>query len=108
MAFGNMSRTRPVIRYQTAPRGSGVESCVFRSFCRERAVMGRHRVWLAFAVVALFCAAWPVGVSVQTPTAPALDPANPFFDDTVLQEVRLAINPRDWQSLKDHYLDNTY
>jgi spore coat protein CotH len=31
-----------------------------------------------------------------------------FFDDTVFHEVRLDINPRDWQSLKDHYLENTY
>src|SRR5437764_77365 len=31
-----------------------------------------------------------------------------FFNDTVLQEVRLDINAKDWQSLKDNYLSNAY
>jgi spore coat protein CotH len=39
---------------------------------------------------------------------PVLTGADAFFDDTVLHEIRLAINARDWQSLKDNYLDNTY
>ena len=44
-----------------------------------------------------------------TPTPnSSLAHADPFFDDTVLHEIRLAINEQDWQSLKDHYLDNTY
>src|SRR4029453_6125112 len=34
--------------------------------------------------------------------------ADAFFDDTVLHEIRLTINTRDWQSLKDNYLDNPY
>jgi hypothetical protein len=34
--------------------------------------------------------------------------ANAFFDDTVLQEVRLVVNSRDWQTLKDRWLENTY
>lgn len=37
-----------------------------------------------------------------------LSGADAFFDDTVLHEIRLDINSRDWQSLKDHYLENTY
>lgn len=40
--------------------------------------------------------------------APASLASDPFFDDTVLHEIRLTINSRDWQSLKDHFLDNTY
>jgi spore coat protein CotH len=43
-----------------------------------------------------------------TPGAASPQTWDPFFDDTVLHEVRLIINSRDWQSLKDHYLDNTY
>jgi spore coat protein H len=43
-----------------------------------------------------------------TPTAPVVQSWDPFFDDTVVHEIRLAINSRDWQSLQDHYLDNTY
>jgi CotH kinase protein len=34
--------------------------------------------------------------------------ADAFFDDRVLQDVRLVINTKDWQTLKDHYLENTY
>jgi hypothetical protein len=30
------------------------------------------------------------------------------FDDSVLHEVRIAVNTRDWESLKEHFLDNTY
>jgi spore coat protein CotH len=31
-----------------------------------------------------------------------------FFNDSVLHEIRLTINRTDWQSLKDHYLENLY
>lgn len=34
--------------------------------------------------------------------------ADAFFDDGALQEIRLAINSRDWETLKSNYLDNTY
>ena len=34
--------------------------------------------------------------------------ADAFFDDTVLHEIRLTMNSKDWQTLKDNYLDNTY
>jgi spore coat protein CotH len=42
--------------------------------------------------------------------AAAADPAlsAPFFDDTVLQEIRLDINTKDWQTLKDNYESNAY
>src|SRR5712692_6485924 len=69
-------------------------------------MMLRHRVGAFAALVVLAVAALPRSVAVQT--TPTLDPANSFFDDTVLQEIRLTINPKDWQALKDHYLDNTY
>lgn len=36
------------------------------------------------------------------------DPSDVLFDDSVVHEIRLAINSRDWQSLKDHYLENDY
>jgi uncharacterized protein (TIGR03437 family) len=32
----------------------------------------------------------------------------PFFDNTVLQEIRLTVQPSDWQALRDRYLENTY
>jgi spore coat protein CotH len=31
-----------------------------------------------------------------------------LFDDSVLHEVRLDLNARDWESLKENFLDNTY
>src|SRR5678815_1578845 len=31
-----------------------------------------------------------------------------LFDDSCLHEARLAINSRDWESLKEDFLDNTY
>jgi spore coat protein CotH len=34
--------------------------------------------------------------------------ADAFFDDSVLQEIRLTINSKDWQTLKDNYLSNEY
>jgi uncharacterized protein (TIGR03437 family) len=33
---------------------------------------------------------------------------NDFFDGTNLQEIRLTMNPADWQTLRDNYLKNTY
>ena len=55
----------------------------------------------------------PVIAQSPTPTpspapAPPPQPWDPFFDDTVLHEIRLVINSKDWQSLQIHYLDNTY
>jgi spore coat protein CotH len=41
-------------------------------------------------------------------SAQGSDPADPFFDDAVVQDIRLAINTRDWESLKEHFEDNTY
>jgi CotH protein len=34
--------------------------------------------------------------------------ADAFFDDTLVHEIWLNLNSRDWQSLKDHYLEDTY
>ena len=40
--------------------------------------------------------------------AQAPDPADAFFNDTVLHEIRLSVNTRDLQTLKDHWLEKTY
>lgn len=34
--------------------------------------------------------------------------ADDFFNDTILQEIRLDIFPADWEKLKANFLDNTY
>jgi len=40
--------------------------------------------------------------------ASVADAATPFFDGSVLHDISLTINSRDWSSLKEHFLDNTY
>ena len=66
-------------------------------------------IFRAFAIVALVApapqAAWAQAVPLP---AVAADPADPFFDGSVLQDVFLTINSRDWDSLKAHFLENTY
>jgi len=62
-----------------------------------------------FALAALV-AAPSRAVWAQTTPAPAVaaDPADPFFDGSVLHELYLTVNSRDWSSLKEHFLENTY
>ena len=69
-----------------------------------------HRPRAFFLVVALIVLAWPAAAQTPTPTPTPIvvDPTAAFFDDTVVQEIRLTINSRDWQSLQEHYLENDY
>ena len=39
--------------------------------------------------------------------AQADDPSVPFFDDTVIHELRLSVNTKDWKLLTDNWLDDT-
>ena len=61
---------------------------------------------LAFAALV----AAPQAARAQTTPAPivAVDPADAFFDGSVLHDLFLTVNSRDWASLKEHFLDNTY
>ena len=73
----------------------------------------RLRTLAAIVVLGLGVAPPVVAQSTPSPTpsptpAPVTQPWDPFFDDTALHEIRLAINSKDWQSLQIHYLDNTY
>ncbi|OFW29551.1 MAG: hypothetical protein A3H97_01350 [Acidobacteria bacterium RIFCSPLOWO2_02_FULL_65_29] len=72
--------------------------------------MSTHRsgpfvFFCAIALAALFGARQAVA---QTTPPPAPDPSDAFFDDTVVHEIRLAINSRDWVTLKSNYLANDY
>jgi spore coat protein CotH len=60
-----------------------------------------------FVLVAVALATTSAAVQT-TPPPPVPDQTAPFFDDTVLQEVRLAINNKDWNTLKTNYLANDY
>jgi spore coat protein CotH len=67
----------------------------------------RHRRALFVAGVALACVLglpWPS--AAQPPAVP--DETAPFFDDSVVHDLYFAVNNKDWQTLKDNYLDNTY
>src|SRR4029079_13696955 len=71
--------------------------------------MTRRLPGLAILIFAcLFCAA-AAAVEGQTfrPQLRGLNEAA-FFDDTVLHEIRLTINTKDYQSLTDNYLADTY
>jgi spore coat protein CotH len=60
------------------------------------------------AIIALIAA--PRAASAQNTPAPAPvpDQAAALFDGSVLHDVFLTINSKDWSSLKEHFLDNTY
>ena len=68
---------------------------------------------LAAALLMLGLAPWmgaPLhGVTVprSQPVLPTL-PSDALFNDGVLHEIRLSINSKDWQTLKDNYLTNDY
>ena len=49
----------------------------------------------------------PSALRAATTQIPAL-PSDAFFDDTILHDVRLDINSKDWQTLKENYLTNAY
>ena len=60
----------------------------------------------AVSIVAVLIAAAQILVQAQTIPPPA--PADAFFDDSIVHTLSISINSRDWQTLRDNYLDNTY
>lgn len=60
-----------------------------------------------FLGVLLLLACLPWTAVAQAPAPPQADPIDALFDDSVVQEIRLAINPRDWQSLQVNFRENT-
>ena len=71
------------------------------------------RVRLAAAVLLLGLAPWMgarlhgVTVPRSQPVLPTL-PSDALFNDGLLHEIRLSINSKDWQTLRDNYLTNDY
>jgi spore coat protein CotH len=63
-----------------------------------------RNIFRILTIVAL--AAVPRLAAAQAPAVP--DAAAPLFDGTVLHDIFLTINSKDWESLKEHFLDNTY
>ena len=62
-----------------------------------------QRSLASFLVALAFLIAWPRLAGAQPS-----DPAAAFFDNRVLHDIYLSINSRDFQTLKDHYLEDTY
>src|SRR5262245_44945862 len=62
-----------------------------------------RRTWFRALLVALALA----GTLPRTAAAQT-DPATPFFDDAVIHDLKITINSKDWQSLKDHWQENNY
>ena len=69
--------------------------------------MLRFRLRAFITVVTLVVGLPLVGAAQTTPT-PVVDPADPFFDDSVLHDVYLAMNTKDWETLQIHYMENDY
>jgi spore coat protein CotH len=61
----------------------------------------RHVVLLALAAVMCVAASSPAHTQVADPTAA-------FFDNSVVHDLKLWINSRDWETLKTNFLSNTY
>ena len=61
-------------------------------------------------VVVLLAGPIAVGMLAGLPRpalAQAADPADAFFNDNVLHEIRLSVNTKDWQVLTENWLDDT-
>ena len=71
---------------------------------RVRIVAGVLALALATGVVARVRA---ISVPRAQGVLPTL-PSDALFNDTIVHEIRLDINAKDWQTLKDNYLTNDY
>ena len=65
-------------------------------------ILRKQRLGLTVAVLAAALLTARSG-RAQTP-----DPTAAFYDDSVVHDIYFTINTKDWQTLKDNYLDNTY
>lgn len=71
--------------------------------------MRRALLVVVFLPVLVVAAGRAAAQNPPAPQPPVPDAtADPFFNDTALQEIRLTINPRDWRELRDNYLTNRY
>src|SRR5262245_49769625 len=63
-----------------------------------------YRFAPAIALMVVAVAAGAARAHAQTASH---DPAAALFDDTVVHDLQLTISTRDWQSLKEHFRENT-
>src|SRR5436190_23513066 len=76
-----------------------------RNLLKERKMQrrDRNRALFVACVVLTSLASIPARARAQAP-----DPTAEFFDDSIVHDVYFTINTKDWQTLKENYLDNTY
>src|SRR5262249_12296145 len=79
--------------------------CSWCSDMRETS-MSRTRWHLAAAAATIAAVLVSSGWFALAYTAP--DPSDALFDDSFVHRIDLVMSTRDWQSLTDNYLDNTY
>ena len=63
------------------------------------------RTLMTFVLVCLSLAA-PVDGQRWTPQLLGLPTSDAIFDDSVVHEVRLRMNARDWETLKARFMEN--
>src|SRR5262245_19344384 len=88
----------------------------FRRPLRAGETMKRQSVPGIVTVVVLLAGLAVLGASapaaqVQTRffgVGPTMAPADAFFSDATLHEIRLTISARDWEALKENFRDNFY
>ncbi len=66
------------------------------------------RIALVFVAWTWTATAWAQTPDPTPTPEPAPDPTAEFFDDNTVHEIRLMINPRDWDQLKLEFQQNTY
>jgi spore coat protein CotH len=54
------------------------------------------------------CVVWASIMMVPAVARAQDDQTAPFFDDAIVHDLYFTINTKDWQTLKENYLDNTY
>ena len=62
----------------------------------------QKRVWHALLAGA------SIAVLTRVAAAQAPDPADAFFNDGVIHEIRLSVHSTEWQYMKDHWQERTY
>src|SRR3954467_396181 len=70
-------------------------------------LLNRIRAVALVSLVAILGVVPRLSAQTVAPPAPP-DPSDAFFNDTVVHDVRLTVNTKDWTSLKVHFLENTY
>ncbi len=70
--------------------------------------MDRWRQTLHATLVVVVLIAGSGHAAAQAIPPAVIDPTAEFFDDTVVHELKLWINSRDWETLKTNFLSNAY